>query len=227
MTPAELITSVYTETNRPDLVPETLQAVLEAVLSVHTIDNFYKDIQEAVIVFDNKLSYIQQLDTTSLPLYRNMSYVRKSDPGVNLAEQYNFQWPYSQIPPSTTRFNFLTYCEIDNVIDSFGYEKIDIWYQAGRNINMKSSTALQYATFGYYKYPNTDIANGNFDSWIAIEQPWSIIYKAAGNLFAKIGEDKSYAIYMKAPIPGRGEETGGLYYQQLAQLRRNNIVAQG
>jgi hypothetical protein len=223
---SQLVEAVYSQTNRPDMVAETLQAVLEATLSVHTIENFYKDIQESVVVFDQSLQYIQTLDTTVIPFYRNMAYIRKTgyilgatNPGESPLNGVNLQ----TYPPVS--LGFMQRVDIGDILDSYGYEKTDVWYQAGSQINLKSSTALQFATIGWYKYPNIDATGVNFSSWIADEMPYVIIYKAAAGIYARIGEDKSYGIYAKSPIPGQGMETGGLYYQQLAQLIRNNILA--
>lgn len=235
----QLIDAVYTETNRPDLVPETLQAVLEATLSLHTVDSFYKDIKSAVIIFDNPRSFVQQIDTSVLPHYRSMAYVQKMNPNF-IGYEYQNQGAQRQYASATQLINGaesypgahsgrLKRIDIGEFIDSYGYEKIDVWYQAGKQLNIKSCTQLSHAYLGWYAYPEVDISGSgaNFSSWIADELPYTIVYKAAAGVFAKIGEDKSWAIYAKAPIPGQGEETGGLYYQQLAQLRRMNIVAEG
>lgn len=223
---AQLTAAVATETARPDLIDEILQAVLEATLSVHTIENFYKDIQEAQVVFDIPTNYLQQLDTSNIPYYRNMAYVRKSAPILTQVEQTNGLLPNTSLYPPN-QYNFLKRVDIGDVLDTYGYEKRDIWYQSGQQINIKSSTPLQYATVGWYKYPNLDPTGVLYNSWIAVEMPYVIVYKAAAGIFAKIGEDKSWSIYSKMPVPGQGYETGGLYYQQLAQLIRNNILAEG
>jgi hypothetical protein len=220
---AQLQAAVITETNRPDLVAETLQAVLDATLQVHTVENFYKDLQESQLVFDVATNYLQTIDTTTIPFFRNMSYIRKSASVLTSYEQSNGLLPSSYTYPPT-RFDFLTRIDIGNAIDIWGYEKVDVWYQAGRNINIKSSTPLQFALLGYHKYPNLDATGVNFSSWIADELPYVIVYQAAGSLFAKIGEQVSWATYMKPPIPGRGDSTGGLYYQRLAVLKQNNIT---
>jgi hypothetical protein len=239
MTLAQLIAAVYTETNRPDLVAETLQSVLESTLSLHTIDNWYKDVTEAIVVFDIVTQFVQTLDVGALPFFRSMSYIRKY--GVPITTSFSSGVPIGNfavgvdavgntvttLVTSPTANDFFERVDVGDVLDSYGYEKVNIWYQAGKQLNMKSSTQLQAVIVGYYKYPIINTTGANYASWIAEEQPFALIYKAAGSLFAKIGEDKSYAMYMKPPTPGQGEETGGLYYQQLAQLRRNNIIASG
>lgn len=222
---AQITAAVYTETNRPDLVAETLQAIYEATMSLHTVENWPKDVAENVVVFNDPTLFLQQLDTTALPYYRNMSYIRKSDPSVSYNGQVNIFIPSSQTYTPGQRFDILQRMDIGDVLDMYGVEKRDVWYQAGTKINMKSSTALAQCVIGYYQYPQLSADGTTFVSWIADQAPFTIIYRAVGSIFAKIGEDKSWAIYMKPPMPGQGAETGGMYYQQLAMLLRNNIQA--
>lgn len=221
---AQLIAAVYTETNRPDLVPETLQAVLEATMSIHTYDDFYKDIQEASVVFDNSALYLQQLDTTSFPGYRKMAYLRKTSPIITSVEQGNALLPATNSYPPN-QFAFLTRVDIGDIIDSYGYEKVDIWYQAGSGVNIKSSTPLQYVTAGWYKYPVIDATGVLYSSWVAREFPYAIIYRAAGVVFSKIGQDVAAALYLRQPGPRMGLDSGGLYYQQLGRLIQSNLMA--
>jgi hypothetical protein len=212
---AQLIAAVYTETNRPDLAAETLQSVLEATQSIHGIDNFYKDIYEARVIFDDPSLYIQTLDTFALPRFRKFAYIRKENTSVA---------PYNVLPRSTA---LLTEISVGDILDRYGYEKRDVWYAAGSQINIKSSTPLQYATIAWYQYPVLDATGVAFSSWVARENPYSIVYKAAGSIFAKVGEDKSYAMYMRQPTPRAGLDSGGMYYQQLAQLLRDNLTSTG
>jgi len=210
----ELISAVYTQTNRPDLVAETVQAILESTLTIHSVDTFEKDIKEADVVFNDGTLYIQQLDLSQIPFYRKVAYLRKMDIGVNQVEQFT--------APGTVG-NFFKKVEIADIIDTYGYERSNIFYQAGSSLNIKSSTPLKYAKLGWYAHPTVSTDPAVYSSWIAQELPYTIIYRAAGQVYTMIGEDKSYAIYMRSPTPGQGEETGGLYYQQLAVLRRDNI----
>lgn len=210
----ELISAVYTQTNRPDLVAETLQAVLESTISIHSIDTFEKDLREADVVFSDGSLYIQQLDISMIPFYRKVAYLRKMDSGVNSVEQFR---------ASGSVGNFLQKVEMSSIIDSYGYEKGDIFYQAGSSLNIKSTTPLKYVKLGWYAHPTVSSDPAIYSSWIAQELPYVIIYRAAGQVYATIGEDKSYAIFMRSPVPRAGEESGGLYYQQLATLRRDNI----
>lgn len=221
----QLVSAVYTETNRPDLVAETLQAVLESILQIHSSEEYIRDINESQVVFDTA-AYIQTLDLRSLPLFRKMKYIRKTIQGLATYEQSpslllpgNFLWP-------PTQFDFLEKIDPEEALDRYSYERQNVWYQAGKQVNLKSSTSLRYALIGWYAYPTIDAANGGagLSSWIADEFPYAIIYRAAGIVFAKIGEEKSFAIYMTPPDLRSGLG-GGLYHQLKRTLDQNNIVA--
>lgn len=219
---SELIAAVYVETKRPDLVSETLQAVQESTNTIHSYQGFYKDLTEALIVFDDPTQYIQVLDTYGLPRYRSVSYIRKASSQMASVQQYGLPWPNNYTYPPTS-FNFLKRVDLGDMLDDYGYEKTDVWYQAGKQVNIKSSTALGQILCGYYQNPLLGSTDETFESWIADEQPWVIIYRAAGVVFSKTGDTDNFAIYMKPPSRPNDLETGGLYWQQLDILVQNNI----
>lgn len=222
---AELQAAVYTETNRPDMVAETLQAVLASTLRMHCLDFFYKDIATAQIVFDES-QYIQVMDVTDLPRYRSICYMRKNDPSLAA-----FQQNPSILPPLTSSIaglslsvllsmGFLQVLTPDNILDNYGAEKVDVCYQAGATLFFRSSTALKYVLAGWYAYP--DLQAVTFNSWIARELPYCIVYDAASALFQKMGQNEASRKYDSPTADG-----GGLVQQQIRILLINNIVAQG
>jgi hypothetical protein len=91
---------------------------------------------------------------------------------------------------------------------------------------VKSATALQYVLAGWYGYPNVDTKNNglNFDSWIARELPYAIIYDAASKIFQMIGQQETSRKYDAPETPG---SDGGLVQQQIRMLRIGNTVAAG
>jgi hypothetical protein len=226
-----LVDSVYTETARPDLVAETLSAVINATLRMHCIDFWYKDINSAQIVFD-AAGYVQVLDTTALPRFRSISYMRKNDPSLA-----TYQQNPSILPPLTASFagiplsilltmGFLKILTPTDILDDYGAEKLDVAYQVGSSIMLKSSTSLQYVLAGWYAYPNVDTKNNglNFDSWIAREMPYAIIYAATSQIFQTIGQNDTSRKY---DAPASRDFDGGLVQQQIRMLQISNTVAQG
>ena len=195
MTLAELIQEVYTITGRPDRVSETLAAIKSATLKAHQCDFFYKDIFEAGVAF-TAASYIQQLDYRSLvPLWRANKYLRKYDNSTG------------------TPGRFLTLIQPELVLDRYTVEKDDIYYYAGAYAQIKSSTAEQYYLYGCYLNP--DITVAGYNSWIALDHPYTIVFDAAATVFKAIGKDEEAAAY-RTMVP-----------EQIAMLRGSNIVAQG
>lgn len=226
-----LVDSVYAETARPDMVVETLSSIVASTMRMHGIDYWYKDIRSAQVVFD-EAAYLQVLDTQDLPRFRNPSYMRKNDPSLA-----TYQQNPSILPPLTSNIagipvsvvqtmKFLKLLTPDDILDSYMAEKVDVYYQVGASIMIKSSTSLQYVLAGWYAYPNTDTRNNgaNFDSWIARENPYAIIYDAASKIFQMIGQlDTS----RKYDAPAGPTSDGGLIQQQIKMLTVSNVVAEG
>jgi len=190
----ELLNDVYTLTNRPDLVGETELAVKAATLKAHQLDFFYKDIEEIGMSFPSA-DYLQTIDyRTILPLYRALKYIRKTDasgaPGL----------PFKIITPA-------------EFLDRYNLERTDVAYVAGEAIQLKSSTALQYILFGCYLNPNINPAT--YNSWVALDHPFAIVYEAAATLYKMIGQDEQSTMFKR------------LTDEQFQFLRQSNIQAEG
>lgn len=175
MTLTELTNSVYSITNRPDLVSQTLLAVQQATLKCHQVDYFWKDLFETGVNFTSGAAYLQQLDyRTLLPRFRALKYIRKTD--IDLV---------------TGPFLELIIPEL--ALDDFGSEKTNVCYAAGDVIQIKSNTLLQYIILGCYLNP--DITVLGYGSWIALDHPFSIINDAAAQIFKQTGDTEQFAAY--------------------------------
>ena len=226
---SELVDKVCNEVNRPDMTftqdggsGEAVNAVLSSTVTLHTREFYWRDIATLQAKFDYA-AYIQSLDLSVFPRFRRMSYVRKWDPSMQA-----FQSDPSVTPPANwpAGLNFLAQVTPDNVMDTYGYEKTDIWYAAGNSLYIKSSTLLNYALLGYYALPRLIAGSDNrysvFDSWIATTYPWAIIYHAASKLFAQIGQQDTSRKY---DSPAGRNDDGGLVQQQIKIIDANNITA--
>lgn len=170
---AGLVADVYTLTNRPDLVGETVLAVKNATLKAHKQDYFYKDIAETGIKFDYSQAQ-QTLDYKSLiPRWRSLKYLRK----------YN-----NNIPGA-----FLELLTPDSLLDSYSQHRENVCYVAGIEIKIRCTEQQQYFLLGCYVFP--DITTENFNSWIADESPSTIVYEAAAVVFKTIGYDEQASQY--------------------------------
>jgi hypothetical protein len=195
MTLAELIAEVYTITGRSDRVAETLSAVKSATLKAHQSDYYYKDIFETGLDF-GYTAYIQSLDYRAIiPRWRALKYIRKYD------------------PDTSTPGKFLELIVPENVLDLYAVQKTDICYAAGAYIQIKTSTEQRYYLLGCYLNP--DITETGFNSWVALDHPYCIVFDAAATVFKAIGKDEEAAAYRT------------LVAEQLTMLRTANILATG
>jgi len=188
------VTDVTTLTNRPDLLAETKLAVKAATLKLHQSDYFYKDLYETGISFSES-AFAQQLEyRTLLPKFRALKYLRKVDASGNVGDFFQVLTP-------------------SEILDVYGHERINVCYAAGELIQIKSSTSIQYALLGCYLNP--DITETGFNSWIALDHEYAIVYEAAVTVFKTIGYDEQSATYMK------------MAGEQLAMIRTSNIQVEG
>lgn len=176
MTLNELIAEVYTITNRPDLVGQTLTAVRSATLKLHQQDYFYKDIFETGVTFTTA-AYLQQLEyRTLVPRWRALKYIRKTD-----STQY-------------ADGAFLEVLAVPEMVeDAYRINRNDVCYVAGSVVQIRSSTELQYILLGCYLNP--DITVAGYNSWIALDHPYAIVFEAASAVFKMIGDTDQFAAY--------------------------------
>jgi len=178
MTFEELLAEVYTLTNRPDLEAETKAAIKAATLKAHQSDFYSKDISEALINLGNTDAYIWSFDViTHISNFRAIKYIRKYD--SNTSEPGDF---ISIILP-------------EQVLDSYKVTREDVAYVAGRNIEIRSSTAFSKMIFACYVNPI--VTNSGYSSWVADLYPYVIVYEAARVVFKTIGYDEQSAQYEK------------------------------
>ena len=196
MTLNELIAEVYTITNRPDLVAQTLTAIRSATLKLHQQDYFYKDIFETGVSFTSA-EYLQQIEyRTLVPRWRALKYIRKTD---------------------STGYQdgaFLDVLSVPEMVeDAYRINRNDVCYVAGEVVQIRSSTQLQYILLGCYRNP--DITQAGYNSWIALDHPYAIVFEAASRVFKMIGDTDQFAAYTE------------LAQMQAAEVSMSNIQAIG
>ena len=195
MTLNELIAEVYTITNRPDLVAQTLTAVRSATLKLHQSDYYYKDLREQAVQFLTA-EYLQQIEYRTLfPKWRALKYIRKTD------------------STGQEQGKFLDITVPENVLDDYKLNRVDVAYVAGEVVQIRSSTQLQYCIVG--RYDNPDITSTGYNSWIALDHPYAIVFEAASTVFKMIGDTDQFAAYTS------------LAGMQLIELRNSNVQSIG
>lgn len=218
----ELVEKVMTETNRPDLIKETQNAIQAATMWAHTLDYWYKDSVAAFAEF-NVQQHNQILDVSTIDRFRAISYVRRN-PDEN---KYGFSRPVGSWWLEHNPV-FMQRVDPDDILDDFRLYRKNVYFQMGYSLYMRADIPFRTALLGYYTYPNTHLANNgqNFNSWIAAENPYIIIYYATASIFNKIGDETQAAIYMKPPAD-QGGEYGGMIADFLRNLRLSNVIPNG
>ena len=172
-----LVSEVYNITNRPDLVNETLTAIRAATLKAHQSEFFPKDLFETALQFDSS-EYQQTLQYRQIfPRCRALKHLRKWD-AVN--EQPG---------------KFLEIISIDKTLDSYSINREDVVYLAGANIQIRSIDQQQYYLIAIYQHPDVTVVG--YNSWIADEHPFVIVFDAARVIFKMIGFDEQSSAYDK------------------------------
>jgi hypothetical protein len=179
------------------------------------------------VTFDDPSLYIQTIGVTDIPNYRSMQYFRKTALGPTAFEPPLLPtppFPGPEFPGWPFLFAYL-YAELDEIspddlIDIYNWEKTDVFYVAGTNLNIRSSTPLGNGQFGYYAFPILNInSTPLYNSWIAQMFPYAIVYKAAGQIFKKIGQAAAASAY--------NDPNTGSYIEQLQLLKTSNILGKG
>lgn len=198
-----VIDEVYNITKRKDLVSQTLTAVKAATLKLHQTDFYFKDLFETGIELAEE-KFEPQIDIVTLfPRYRAMKYIRK-------VSKDTF---YSPGQSGYTPGMFLTARTPTDVLDDYGYGVLDIYYQAGDTIKIKSSTIDKHYLLGMYLNPN--IIPEQYNSWIAREYIFAIVYDAAATVFKGIGFDEQASQIRQDTM----------FWAQ--EVKNSNIVVQG
>lgn len=219
MTLNELITAVYNLTARADLVDQTKQTVLASTLTMHMSSFYYKDILSGQIDFATQ-DYHQQIDTSAVPRFRSISYMRLNKNDITM-QQVD---PFTGLPPRYYVQPFFKIISPDDIIDNiWDAEKCQVAYQAGGTIHLKAINKITSVLMGWYAYP--DLTDMNFTSWIAAEVPYAIVYHATAAILNTIGQEQAASKYDR-PENAQGQG-GGLVQEQIRMLRASNIVAQG
>ncbi len=165
---AELLAEVYLITNRSDLSALSTSTVKAATLKAHGIDFFAKDIFETGYKFDSA-NTSQSLDYINLIAnWRSLSYIKRVENATDDKGKF---------------FEIITPAEI---LDSYGTNRTNIAYVAGRVLEIRSSVAFQFGLLGAYVYPI--VTTTGFNSWVAEQRPYAIIYEAASVVFRAIGK---------------------------------------
>jgi hypothetical protein len=172
---AEIRTQVIEITKRPDLTTQINSAITSATLKAHQSNYYYKDLVEVAVEFGTSQHIQNFLPTDVLPRFRKAKYIR--------------QWFGDA---TTGNFgNFFEPIQIENSLDGYGYTRNDVFYMAGQLLQVRGCTTVDRILFGAYQHPQA--TETGYDSWIAAELPYAIVYEAARIIFLSIGMQEQVA----------------------------------
>lgn len=238
----EIQSAVSTLTARPDMIAsgDIPLAIQAATLKMHNLDNWYKDIATSELVFP-QFGWLQSLQTNALARFKNISYFRKYTPENIYATTANYGpnsgagGPFgpggSDYQSNTLPFGncdwllckqlgFLRPVTPVSILDKYGMESTDVFYQAGSVIYAKSSTQFKFGLIGFYQFPNIDTSDdgARYKSWIAEEHPFTIIYDAVSTILQSTGQLDASRKFDSLP--------NGLCAQTQAALLQTNLLVQ-
>lgn len=171
-----ILTDVYNITQRPDLVNETAIAIRKATMKAHTADLWKNDLTivypvTPIEVADTSYTYRYYLDLTNtavFPQYRKVSDIKEYN---NPLTGYELQFDEK---------------DVDRILDQYLLEDVNYWYQAGRQVQIRSTKALVGIQVAYWQYPIVDPTL--YNSWIANDFPDIIEEEACAQLYRVIGK---------------------------------------
>lgn len=170
---------VYSLTGRPDLIAETALAVRQATFAAHRSDFYPRDLIDGVQIAVGTAQNNWQLDIpTFFTNWRAMAYVRPyTVASLSLAPLV--LGPEQEIAP-------------DAILDDYLTEKLNVWYVAGSNLNIKLEAAYDGLLCSYYANPIIS-PEANYASWVATDFPAVIILDATRRVLGMIGYEEAAA----------------------------------
>lgn len=160
----ELVEAVVANTNRPDLINETREAIKRATLKMHTVDNFSRDLQLATINVRNP-GYTAEIDLGHFPQFRRIAKI--------------FTRCGSRLTPMMAA-------------QLFSHERLncdDYYYLRGTVLVVKTSRTVTGFNIDYLTYPLVNPLE-QYNSWIANSvHQYAIVDEATVAIAASIGDN--------------------------------------
>lgn len=209
-----LAADVYTLTNRPDLVAETLISLRKAIRKFHGADTFKRDIGTVRLditaftpIAVNQYRWNIPLD--SFPQFRRFKVVQYPLDRILPANQ--MPAPLLDWPVAFGSSREYTEVSADDIFDGYGYEKPNYYFITGDTVNLKSGWYIDWLDFSYYKWPLMGAQGDTLTSWIVNAYPDAVIEEATGAVFKMIGKDEEFARFQ------------GLFAENLSIIKSSDL----
>lgn len=201
---AELQDTVYTITNRPDLVAETILAIQTATLKEHAAIDYTKDLVSVDITLTQTLPetfrYAIDMGTAGSPgdpinfAPRKYKVVRESA-GAS---------PLQSLQTISGQQGLIDFREVSvtDIFNGYQQERPNYYYLQGeRFINVVAARKMELLQLIYYAL--VKVAPSTYFSWIANQFPYVIQLAAAASIFGSIGRDSESRRLRAEALDGR------------------------
>jgi hypothetical protein len=176
---------------------ELEKMIQAATLRMHQSDFYSRDLSEATIDLGSEASSFSFNATTTFARFRALHYLRKTTAAAGGVAS-----------------TVLTPLDPLHLFDQYGIERNDVWYNAGVNIVLRSSTNIRYLLAGWYQLPIISPV-GSFASWIADLVPHAIIFDACSLIFQMLAQQD------------QSRKFDELVKDQLMQVKMHGLDARG
>lgn len=172
-----IIQNIVDDTGRGDKVEEIKRRIQRAIMFHHMKDFYKKDHVDNIYVFGSTDTE-QVIDTTFLDNFRQFSYARKF---MTVDVNGNPVMP-------TTQGGEISVIAPELAMDGYGFDKTDVMYRSGLNINVRSSTPIAQLFIGYFTFPHIEPI-ANIADWLTATYPALIAARAKARIFKDLGKD--------------------------------------
>lgn len=172
-----IASNITTRLNRPDKLDDAYEAINDAVAYCTANGDFANDIVESEVTVSATVYTQSIVISTSFTRFRKVKYLRP--------EGFN---------------RYLKWQDPSRIFDDKDQECTDVWYRAGDNLVIKTSSYVDNILYGIYQYPLRMSADA--DTHWMLDQIYPAIFNlAASDLWESIGNDSEAARYKR-----KGEE---------------------
>lgn len=169
MTFDDLVQGVVTNTNRPELLNETKQAIRRATVKMHNLDFFLADVTEGKLTIATSIQ-----------------------PRINLSDLGNHFRKFAAIHPVVDGEIGKALTKIEPEIYK-GAGRKSGYYTLGGTLVIQNCGVVQGIVFQYYTTPIT--SDDRYNSWIASSHPFAIIDEASATVLASVGNMEKANFY--------------------------------
>lgn len=168
------------DTDRPELVDEIKRRIQRAVMTLHRIDFWKKDLVEQLYIFQASQA-VQVIQKRMFPRFRAVGYLRKYNAdSASLFDPNVFQGAVG---------SFFKEVNPQQALDGYGYDRRDSFYESGDTLKINSSEEISQVLIGWFKDPMIEPIEAS-DSWILTGYPALIAAQAKRRIFKDIGKDQ-------------------------------------